>query len=109
MKIPLLILKLGKRKRVAKGAGKTSKKIIEAITENDESEGDKEPSPSPKMKKVRTSKKLLLGKIKEKGVLQLPLIWLYMDSQGNEKIVTIFPFKSLRTDTDSVYANCKGN
>jgi hypothetical protein len=46
-----------KRKRVANGASKAPKKTAEADTENeDESEGDEEPSSGPKKKAMISSK-----------------------------------------------------
>ena len=56
-----------KRKMVAKGAGKTSKKIIEADTENDESKGDEEPSLDPEKKKAKTSRKSVTRQDQGKG------------------------------------------
>jgi hypothetical protein len=67
MMIPLLALKLGKRKRFAKGARKALKKTTNADTENDESEDDEEPSPGPKKKKVKSSKKSAAGQDQGKG------------------------------------------
>jgi hypothetical protein len=77
MKIQLLTMKLGKRKRVAKGVGKAPKKTTDAATKDDESEGDEELSLGPKKKKAKTSsKKISLHNCKGKGVLQPPLLWV---------------------------------
>jgi hypothetical protein len=65
-----------KRKRVAKGDGKTSKKTIEADIENDELEGDEEPPSGTKNNNAKTSKNLPSGKTNGKRVLQPPLLWV---------------------------------
>jgi hypothetical protein len=56
-----------KRKSVAKGTGKTSKKTIEADTKNDEIEGDEEPSSGPEKKKAKSLKKSVAGQDQGKG------------------------------------------
>jgi hypothetical protein len=47
MKTPMLTLKLGKKKKVAKGTQKISKKTTDDDTKNYESDGDEESSSGP--------------------------------------------------------------
>jgi hypothetical protein len=109
MMILLLTLKLGKRKRFAKGARKALKKTTDADTENDESEDDEEPSLGPKKKKAKSSKKICCWARSREGECYNHLFYgLYIDTRGNDTTITISPLGPLGHTVTQFMPTMKG-